>query len=75
MAKGKQKSQTRVRRMPSTQKKLNLTAKSAKSGEDESLQDSQTSMADKPPFLCHVKTDSLVDGITTEMLKGVEAPL
>lgn len=70
--KGKQKSRTRGRRMPSTQKKLNLTAKSAKSGEDKSTQNGRADMADEPPFLSRAEADSLVDRITTEVLKGVE---
>ena len=60
--------------MPGTQRKLNLIAKSAKSGEVQTPQSSQANMVDSaPPFLGQVDANSLVERITTEVLKGVEA--
>lgn len=59
--------------MPSTQKKLNLIAKSAKSAGNQSPQSSQDNMADDMrPFFGQVDADSLVERITAKVLEGVE---
>lgn len=60
--------------MPGTQRKLNLVAKSAKSGEVQSPPCSQANRVDNaPPLLGQVDADSLVERITAEVLRGVEA--
>lgn len=60
--------------MPGTQRKLTLTAKATLSGEVKSPQNSQANMADNTsPLMSHVEADSMVERITTEVLKGMEA--
>lgn len=63
--------------MPSTQKKLNLATKSVKAGEKQPPPSDGASpvMADAPSSSHHgqVDTDRLVERITAEVLKGVEA--
>ncbi len=61
------------RRPNTTQRKLTLTAKSAKSDEIESVRDGQANMVDKTPLLSRGEVDSLVERITAEVLKGMEA--
>lgn len=60
--------------MPGTQRKLSLIAKSARLGENPSSSGSSTSMADNTlPTPGQLDADSLVERISAEVLKGVEA--
>lgn len=62
--------------MPSTQKKLTLSAKAPKLAELGSSRSDQTNMADQPPMLLgKTEIDNLVERITTEVLRGVETSL
>ena len=60
--------------MPGTQRKLSLVTKSGRLGENPSSSGSSTSMTDNtPPFPGQLGTNSFVERISAEVLKGVEA--